>query len=460
MTRISSLLLIEDNPGDARLFEEMLNEQGVHNTRFVHVETMADAERHLSEHAVDVILLDLGLPDADGVEAVRRAHAAAPRTPLVVLTGTDDEVLALETLQEGAQDYLIKGQIEIRGLLRALRYAVERESLEEALFGERNRAQVTLNSIGDAVVCTDLAGRITFLNRVAETMTGWRLEEAGERPVGEVFRILYAASRKVVTGLDDMDSTQNRKTDLPASVTLVRRDGFEIPIEQSIALIHDREGLESGTVVVFRDVTAARAIAAKLEHLAHHDHLTGLPNRLLLEDRISQAIALAPRYKKQVAVMFIDLNGFKQINDSLGHATGDRVLQSVAQRLVNCVRSSDTVSRQGGDEFVVLLPEVEGSEGAELTAARMLASVAEPLAFEGHELCTTISVGISLFPRDGVDASTLIRSADAAMYDAKNLGPGSYRFFDSSQLTQISGEWCVPLNDEPAKQLPSQAFGR
>src|SRR5271163_3757462 len=159
---IKVLLLIEDNHGDARLLREMLYEQGMHDTELTHVESMTDAEKRLTELGYDIILLDLGLPDAQGLGAVRRAHKAAPRVPLVVLTGLDDESLATQALQEGAQDYLIKGQIETRGLLRAMRYAVERKTTEEALFAEKERAQVTLNSIGDAVICTDVAGNITF----------------------------------------------------------------------------------------------------------------------------------------------------------------------------------------------------------------------------------------------------------------------------------------------------------
>jgi DNA-binding response OmpR family regulator len=159
---ITRLLLVEDNLGDARLLREMFNEQGVHNTEVTHVERLSEAEKHLSEHAVDVILLDLGLPDAQGLAAVRRARAAALRIPLVVLTGLDDESLATQALQEGAQDFLVKGQIETRGLLRALRYAIERKTAEEALFEEKERAEVTLNSIGDAVACTDISGNISF----------------------------------------------------------------------------------------------------------------------------------------------------------------------------------------------------------------------------------------------------------------------------------------------------------
>src|SRR5882757_1568993 len=187
---IQVLLLVEDNQGDARLLQEMLNEPSLIGTEVSHVTTMRDAESHLGRHAVDIIVLDLGLPDAQGVEAIRRTYAAAPRTPLVVLTGLDDELLAAQALQKGAQDYLLKGQIEIRGLLRSLRYAIERKSMEEALFAEKERAQVTLSCIGDAVVCTDISGDITFLNPAAETMTGWPLMEAVGRPMAEVFRTL------------------------------------------------------------------------------------------------------------------------------------------------------------------------------------------------------------------------------------------------------------------------------
>ena len=426
---IRRVLLIDDNPEDARLLREMLNEPGSHTTELTAVECMSDAEKHLAEHAVDIILLDLGLPDAQGLEAVRRARAAAPRVPLVVLTGLDDESLAVQALQEGAQDYLIKGQIETRGLLRALRYAIERKTMEEALFVEKERAQVTLNCIGDAVICTDISGNITFLNLVAEKMTGWSWQEAAGRPMAEVFRILDATSRETIPNPMEMAVEQNRTVHLPSNCILIRRDGFEIPIEDSVAPIHDREGQATGAVIVFRDVSAARAMALQMAHSAQHDFLTGLPNRMLLNDRVNQAIALAPRHRKKVAVLFLDLDGFKHINDSLGHPIGDKLLQSIAKRLVDCVRGSDTVSRQGGDEFVVLLSEVEQSEDAAITARRMLQAVAEPHSIDQHDLHVTTSIGVSVYPDDGLDAETLIKNADTAMYQAKENGRQSYQFF-------------------------------
>ena len=426
---IKILLLVEDNPGDARLLREMFGEQGSHNTELTHVECMSEAEKHLTEDAYDIIVLDLGLPDAQGLEAVRRAHAAAPRVPLVVLTGLDDESLASQALREGAQDYLIKGQIDTRGLQRALRYAIERKSMEEALFVEKERAQVTLNCIGDAVACTDISGNITFLNLVAERTTGWSWQEAAGKPMAEVFRILDATSRETTANPMDMAVRQNRTLHLPSNCILIRRDGFETPIEDSAAPIHDREGLATGAVIVFRDVSAARAMAVQMAHSAQHDFLTGLPNRMLLSDRVNQAIFLAWRHMKKVAVLFLDLDGFKHINDSLGHPIGDKLLKSIAKRLVDCVRAPDTVSRQGGDEFVVMLSEMEQPEDAAIAARRILQAVAEAHSIDQHDLHVTTSIGVSVYPDDGLDAETLIQNADTAMYQAKENGHQSYQFF-------------------------------
>ena len=288
---------------------------------------------------------------------------------------------------------------------------------------------MTLNSIGDAVVCTDISGNITFLNLVAERMTGWAWQEAAGLPMAEVFRIIDAESRETTPNPMELAVANDRVMNLPANCILVRRDGFESPIEDSVAPIHNREGEATGAVIVFRDVSAARAMSLQMSHSAQHDFLTGLPNRMLFNDRVNQAIALAPRHMKKVAVLFLDLDGFKHINDSLGHPVGDKLLQSIALRLVNCVRAADTVSRQGGDEFVVLLSEVAQAEDAAITARRMLQAVAEAHGVDHHDLHVTTSIGLSIYPDDGLDAETLIKNADTAMYQAKENGRQSYQFF-------------------------------
>jgi diguanylate cyclase (GGDEF)-like protein/PAS domain S-box-containing protein len=302
---------------------------------------------------------------------------------------------------------------------------------EEALFLEKESAQVRLNSIGDSVFCTDIFGNISFLNSVAERMTRWSCTEAEGRPLTQVLQI-KCEKREPTPNPAKQAVGQNRTVHLSSDCVFVRHDGFEIPIEGSIAPIHNREGLATGAVIVIRDVSASRAMALQMTHLAEHDPLTGLPNRLLLNDRVNHAIALAPRHKKQVALLFLDLDGFKHINDSLGHSIGDKLLQSIGERLVKCVRTADTVSRQGGDEFVVLLSEVEHPEDAAITARRIIQAVAEPQSIDQHDLHVTTSIGLSLYPDDGHDAETLVKNADTAMYQAKENGRQSYQFFKTA----------------------------
>ncbi len=416
------VLLIEDNSADARLLREMLKRPAKLPPQVTSCETMQEAEGRLGGEAVDVILLDLGLPDASGLEAVHRAQAAAPRVPLVVLTGLDDETVAAQALKQGAQDYLIKGEIEARGLMRAIRYAIERQAMDDTLFGERERAQVTLNSIADAVISTDLTGNITFINSVAAGLTGWTAAEAIGRPCAEVLRLR--------TG--DAPEAHDATVRLSPDSTLIRRNGSEVPIEGSIAAMHDRDGKPTGEVMVFRDVSEMRAMTQRIAHSAQHDFLTGLPNRMLFDDRLANAITIAPRHSKRVAVLFLDLDGFKHVNDSLGHAMGDKLLQSVGRRLVECVRASDTVSRLGGDEFAVLLSEVELSEDAAITARRMLTAISQPHVIDQHDLRISASIGISVFPDDGRDANALLQNADTAMYLAKESGRQGYQFFRPS----------------------------
>jgi diguanylate cyclase (GGDEF)-like protein/PAS domain S-box-containing protein len=312
----------------------------------------------------------------------------------------------------------------------------DRQAMEDELFAEKERAQVTLNSIGDAVICTDLAGNISFINRVAETMTGWSSQEATGKPMAEVLRILDADTRYAIPNPMDAAVTENRTLTLPMNCLLAQKDGTEIPIEDSVSPIHDREGKVTGAVIVFRGVSEARALTKQITYSAEHDFLTGLPNRMLLKDRVNQAIASAPRHQKKVAVLFLDLDGFKNINDSLGHPTGDKVLQSVAARLIECVRGSDTVSRQGGDEFVVLLSEVTQAEDATITAVRMLQAVAASHKIDDRDLHINTSIGIAVYPEDGTDAETLIKNADTAMYHAKENGKRSYQFFKPSMNTR------------------------
>jgi diguanylate cyclase (GGDEF)-like protein/PAS domain S-box-containing protein len=428
-TQARTVLLIEDQFEQPSPIRAMLDQVGSSVCHLAHVVSVCDAEKHLSMNPVEVVLLDLGIPESNGLEAVRRVQTKAPHAAIVLLCDSDDEPIAIRAIQQGAQDYLIKGQIEPRGLKRALFNAVERKALEEIQLIEKERAQVTLECIGDAVICTDARGNITFMNRVAETMTGWPLKDAAGRVIADCVRIVDAVTRKVIRDPMVKAASQNRTGSLPLNCVLIRRDGREVNIEDSVAPIHDRDGQVTGAVIVFRDVSATRALEKELTNSAQHDFLTGLPNRMLLSDRIGQAIALAHRQRFHAAVLFLDLDGFKHVNDSLGHLVGDKLLQSVAKRLLECVRAPDTVVRQGGDEFIVLLQELKHPQDAVVTAARLLKTVADVHSVDSHEIYITSSIGVSICPSDGQDGETLIRNADIAMYYAKKNGGQNYRFF-------------------------------
>jgi len=317
-----------------------------------------------------------------------------------------------------------------RAAERALQSSEEsRAENADALFEEKERAQVTLNSIGDAVVSTNFWGRVTYLNIVAERMTGWSQAQASGRAVDDVFRLIDVSSRSPIPTPTARAIIENRTVGLGADCMLVRGDGMEIAVETSAAPIHDRLGGVIGAVMVAHDVTVARELSNKLARLALHDSLTDVPNRTLLADRLDQAIMRVHRSGSSVAVLYIDLDRFKHINDSLGHAVGDELLRSVAQRLQSCVRSSDTVSRQGGDEFLVLLSDVVQPQDAALCAEKIIAALEAPHRIAEHDLRITASIGIATFPGDASDAEQLLRNADFAMYQAKYTGRNNYQFF-------------------------------
>ena len=430
------ILFIGDDPTAAALVKGALTETSDYLFNFEWARKLPDGLERLSEGGFEAVLLDLFLPDSQGIETFDTLFLAAPHIPILILSDLDHEDIASLAVKQGAQDYLLKSHLDSYWLPRALRYVIGRKAAEEALFAERERAQVTLNSIGDAVLSTDIEGNVTYLNLVAEKMTGWSREEASGRPLAEVLQIVDGETREPARNPMKLAVRQSKTVGLISDRILIRRDGSESAIEDSAAPIHDRGGKVTGTVMVFHDVSESRALTLKMSHLAQHDFLTDLPNRMLLNDRITQAIALARRHDNQLAVLFLDLDRFKHINDSLGHAIGDQLLQSVAGRLAACVRSSDTVSRQGGDEFVILLSKVEHAKDAAYSAEKMLTVLTAPHRIAQHDLHVTVSIGIGIYPDDGQDAETLIQGADTAMYHAKESGRNNYQFFTQDMNAQ------------------------
>ena len=429
MADIRNLLLIDENHAHAEAFREALLNAKDGPFQCEWVQTLSQGVERLREKTIWAIFASLSLPDSQGLDTIDKLLQAAPGVPILVMGAAQDEDLSTEALRRGAKDYLLNGHIGTYSFGRAIRNMAERKTAEEVLFIEKERASVTLNSIGDAVLSTDILGNVTYLNVVAEKFTGWMSAEALGRPLREVFHIVDGVTRKPSANPMEFAIQENKTVKLTPNCILIRRDGSESSIEDSAAPIHDRSGSITGAVIVFHDVTESRAMTEEMSHLAQHDILTDLPNRLLLKDRINQAIAAARRNNSKVAVLFMDLDGFKDINDTLGHAIGDSVLQSVAKRLVSCVRSSDTVSRQGGDEFVVLLSEIKQPSDAGITARKILTAVTASHRFDQHDVQLMASIGLSTYPDDGQDAEILLKNADMAMYEGKKRGHNNYQFF-------------------------------
>jgi diguanylate cyclase (GGDEF)-like protein/PAS domain S-box-containing protein len=369
-----TLLLIEGEPAVATTLLRAL--AGLpHLDR---VACLADGLQHLKQPDVVAILVSLLLPDSQGIETFDAVAAAAGRTPILVLCATGDEHIGRLAVERGADDFLPTDHLDSYSVTRAVRSMLDRHANDTALFVEKERAAVTLNSIGDAVLSTDTAGTVTYLNTVGERMTGWSRADAIGRPLAEIFNIVDSTTREPPKSPMARAVRENRTVNIGANCLLIRRDGYECPIEDSASPIHDAAGRITGAVIVFRDVSAARQVSTQLSHLAQHDYLTDLPNRMLLYDRLQQAISLARRHGQHIAVLFLDLDRFKQINDSFGHAVGDQLLQAVALRLSGWVRRSDTVARQGGDEFIVVLSELATVDDVDVSVARLLVSLAMP----------------------------------------------------------------------------------
>ncbi|HEY0841851.1 putative bifunctional diguanylate cyclase/phosphodiesterase [Methylotenera sp.] len=426
---LNNILVLTNDPNEAEMLKAALG-QSKNLFRIEWLRHLSSGINRLRMADMDAIIVNLSLPDSSGIATFDKLFAVAPHTPILTLSLSEEATLAKEAVAHGAQGYLSRAYLESKIIPQALLNIIQRKQIEEDINQQKVRAEIALNSINDAVICTNLSAHIDYLNTSAVEMTGWSREEAYGLHINKVFNIVDGSTNQPpLENPVHLVLERNEPMGLNAGTLLIQRDGMTIPIEDSVSPIRDHNGEMTGVVIVFHDVSAAHEMAKRMEHLAQHDFLTNLPNRLLLNDRIAHAITLAQRTNTQLAVLFLDLDNFKNINDSLGHETGDKLLQSVTERLCSCVRGSDTVSRQGGDEFVILLSSGEYGVDANLTANKILKSLSLPHQIAKTTLHITTSIGISLYPADGVDAQTLIKNADTAMYDAKETGRNNYKFF-------------------------------
>jgi diguanylate cyclase (GGDEF)-like protein/PAS domain S-box-containing protein len=424
------VLLVDDHAIDAEHFKGALGEEP-DSARLEWARTLARALEIVATASPWAIFLKLRLPDSDGLATLETMLSIVPDAQIVVVGRATDEALCKTALTLGARDYVLEDHFDRYAIAQALRHLSTREVAQGEL-KEHERARVTLDSLGDAVMSVDQFGTVTYLNSVAEQLSGWPGADAVGLSMSEVFRIVDSFTREAAENPLAMAIKLNKAVGLSPNCSLIRRNGDEIAIEDSAAPIHDAHGNVAGAVVVFHDVSRARNVVLEMSRLAQHDALTGLPNRLVLKDRLTQALLLARRHRGHLGVLFIDLDGFKQVNDSLGHLVGDLVLQSVAARLTDCVRKSDTVVRLGGDEFVILLPAITHVPEAVVVAAKILAELRRPLVAGEQTIALTASIGVSTYPDSGDKAETLLECADLAMYRAKEMGRNNIQSFDPS----------------------------
>ncbi len=269
------------------------------------------------------------------------------------------------------------------------------------------------------MVGVDTAGRVTFMNRTAEKLTGFSQSESFGRSSQDVLRLLDGGTRKAKRDPARRAMRSGQAVELENNTILVTSEGEERAIEDSAVPLKDRDNRVVGAAIVFHDTRYSSETTARMAHLAQHDPLTGLLNRHAFAERFHQSLALAARHGKQMAVLFVDLDNFKEINDALGHSNGDRILSVLAGKLLACVRTTDAVIRYGGDEFVMLLSEVAQPADAFAVADKVRKRAAESMAMDGQQVSLQLSIGVSLYPDDGNSLDALVQKADSAMYQAK-----------------------------------------
>ena len=415
------ILLVDDMPTNLHLLAATLKGDYRIKTATSGPSALELAQR---EDRPDLILLDVMMPEMDGIEVLRRLHAN-PETreiPVIFVSADASEQSQLETLELGADDYLIKPVITTI-LLARVRNLLQRKRVEQQL---RLAAHVFEHS-GEAILITDHANKIIEVNPSFTKLTGYSPEDVkGEDPkMLSCGRTTAEEYRTMWQDILDMGIWKGELWDR-------RKDGGIYPKLLTISVVRNPRGEIDFHIGSFADISEQKATEERIRHLAHHDSLTGLPNRLYLSIALDQALASARREQAGLALMFIDLDRFKVINDTLGHNIGDLLLIETSRRLRDSVRESDIVARLGGDEFVVVLTGRGAVPDADAVARKIVLSLRQSYLIQGHTLDSTPSIGISIFPTDGSDAESLMKHADTAMYHAKEQGRNTIRFFDAA----------------------------
>ena len=433
------VLFVEDSEDDMLLLLEELR-RGGYGVEYSRVDTEVHMSEALDQGSWDIVIADYSMPGFSGLRALEVLQGHADDLPFIIVSGNIGEDTAVKAMKAGAHDYLIKGK------LARLVPAVERELREAAGRREHRRAEVALKNseelfrqlagnIPEVFWITDAAlKQLKYVSPAFATVWG--------RSPDSIYADLATWVEAVHPGDHARVSAGRRKApygDYDEEFRILWPDGTlrwvherAFPVRESTGAVHRIAGI---TV----DITERKRVEERLTYLAHYDHLSGLPNRVLFQDRLEQSLAQSQRETWVTAVMFIDLDRFKVINDTLGHSAGDKLVLAVARRLSHLVRSGDTVSRLGGDEFALILQNLSKGQDAAIVAQKVLESLAEPFDVEGHEIFVTASIGITLYPSDSEIPEALLKNADSAMYRAKQAGRNNFQYY-TTEMNARSGE--------------------
>jgi len=427
------VLYAERHPSDVDLFTRHVARHAPH----LQVRAVVDGPRAIeavkqSPHEIDVVLLDYQLAGLNALEVVKalRDELGYDR-PVIVVTGQGDEDKAVQTLKLGATDFLVKRDDLMRRLPMAIESAHYRHRLEQesrALKENQALFQQMASVIDDVFWLSDPhARRVLYVSPAVEKVWGLEVEGPGADPLRWLARVAAQDRRRAMRAVVHPGSDT---VEIELKVATGRGERRDVLLRSYPVL--DARGRVVRRAGIAQDITRRKEQEATISFQAHHDALTGLPNRTLLLDRLSRALGQARRQDSGIAVLFLDLDRFKNVNDSLGHLYGDELLQQVAVRLTQALRANDTICRLGGDEFVVVLDTVEDLSEPAHVADKIMDALAQPFAVRGLELHMSASVGISMYPRDGDDPEALLKYADIAMYKAKQAGRNGYRFFSAA----------------------------
>jgi diguanylate cyclase (GGDEF)-like protein/PAS domain S-box-containing protein len=439
------LLLVDDEPRLLASLYELLQGRGY---QLVTASTGSEALAHLSRLRFDLVLLDLRLPDIGGHEIMDFINQKGIESDVIVMSGEVGIDAAIGALKRGAYDYLRKPYSR-EELLKTVANALKQRRLEEAnarianqLENSEKMYRYLVDSSPDIIYTLNHEGKFTFINDRAYQLLGYKREEL----IGQHYSILVhdedleraryvfnerrvdeRASRNVELRLKcHAGSNQERTFNNTLMTISLNAIGMHVP-DQEVRKLEFY-----GTYGVARDITDRKRAEEVISYQAYHDILTDLPNRILFKDRLGLAVIQAKRKQTELAVMFIDLDRFKLVNDTLGHVKGDELLQQAAGRLKECLRKGDTLARQGGDEFTIVLPELRDRDDARMVADKFLEVLQAPFDLDGHAVHISASIGIAVYPVHGESIDELLRHADIAMYQIKGQGKNGHAFYDPS----------------------------